>query len=600
MTVLLTLLFLTMKESCSCSISGGLDSLLTLDIDFPKYNANSELVTVLQQMVSNPVAPSIVLDCTDTDHDVVTDYLTFYTSLSFSLSPDDCTDLSRLQQVLTYYNTRKPQYFIVIATRDVSAQILDTANSQDKLNEQQGYFLDVYNWIFILEEPCDDLVTSIRNVNHVVCIDLPAQVVYSAVWTGQGKRAWSFVSKLEKVSQNNTVFFVNSREKFNGRRLRIGSQFWPGYFSAVPGSNTSYTGMYVDLTREISSALNFTYDVVIPSDGLWGHQLENGSWSGLVGYLLTDRVDFVIAPMAKTYDREQFIDTSPFFLESVPAMFIYSTHAQESHALRMLVKPFDADVWLALAAAIVGLPLCAFLTAALSPKSELTAPIGGLTANWCWYFTLYFRTFWRTFTSFLTQAVPLPVSRAPRCVWAGWLIFSVIMASLWSSSVISYLAVFRTPTPFTSFSDVLEQDNYKIGTTIGSYQYKLMTTSDPDEQELWRKIQAWAKIDSDVLTMGYEVHKRKLLDDDYIFFTDVITAQLLVKDLQCQAYTIPYKSFRNDHYAIAMPQNSAYMNRMNSVTLALTEAGLPDYLLKQNVFRDITCFFSSLSTEPKA
>ena len=87
------------------------------------------------------------------------------------------------------------------------------------------------------------------------------------------------------------------------------------------------------------------------------------------------------------------------------------------------------------------------------------------------------------------------------------------------------------------------------------------------------------------------VHRRKLRDDDYIFFADAVTAEFLMKDLDCQVYTIPYKSFQNDHYAIAMPRNSAYMNRINSVSLALTEAGLPDHLLEQNVFRDKTCTF---------
>ena len=49
--ILLLLMFLAVQEPSSCSISGGLDSLLTLDTHFSQYN-NSELVTAVQQIVS--------------------------------------------------------------------------------------------------------------------------------------------------------------------------------------------------------------------------------------------------------------------------------------------------------------------------------------------------------------------------------------------------------------------------------------------------------------------------------------------------------------------------------------------------------------------
>ena len=52
-----------------------------------------------------------------------------------------------------------------------------------------------------------------------------------------------------------------------------------------------HNGMFVEVFKELSDLLNFTYTVTTPPDGQWGALKEDGTWSGMVGQLETKKVD---------------------------------------------------------------------------------------------------------------------------------------------------------------------------------------------------------------------------------------------------------------------------------------------------------------------
>ena len=51
-------------------------------------------------------------------------------------------------------------------------------------------------------------------------------------------------------------------------------------------------GIFVDIFKELSQTLNFSYIVSSPPDREWGGIQSDGSWSGMVGQLATKSVDF--------------------------------------------------------------------------------------------------------------------------------------------------------------------------------------------------------------------------------------------------------------------------------------------------------------------
>ena len=67
----------------------------------------------------------------------------------------------------------------------------------------------------------------------------------------------------------------------------------------------NYWGYEIDLLVAMSETLNFTYTIVNPEDGKWGHIEADGTWSGLVAEAAFARVDFVICDIFLVYSRWQ-------------------------------------------------------------------------------------------------------------------------------------------------------------------------------------------------------------------------------------------------------------------------------------------------------
>lgn len=48
----------------------------------------------------------------------------------------------------------------------------------------------------------------------------------------------------------------------------------------------SYEGYCIDLLNKLAENLHFTYEIHTSPDGLYGAELENGLWDGLIGELI--------------------------------------------------------------------------------------------------------------------------------------------------------------------------------------------------------------------------------------------------------------------------------------------------------------------------
>jgi hypothetical protein len=55
-----------------------------------------------------------------------------------------------------------------------------------------------------------------------------------------------------------------------------------------------FYGMFPDLLNLLAHSMNFTYTLTPPSDNKWGGQQPDGSWNGMIGLVVTHKVDFGI------------------------------------------------------------------------------------------------------------------------------------------------------------------------------------------------------------------------------------------------------------------------------------------------------------------
>ncbi len=78
--------------------------------------------------------------------------------------------------------------------------------------------------------------------------------------------------------------------------------------------NKGLKGYCLDLLTKLATSMKFDYEIIPGSGNQYGHKLPNGSWTGLVGDLITGEIDISVATLTMTTEREEVIDfVSPYF-----------------------------------------------------------------------------------------------------------------------------------------------------------------------------------------------------------------------------------------------------------------------------------------------
>ena len=140
------------------------------------------------------------------------------------------------------------------------------------------------------------------------------EFVFADYWIFDGTVHETFVWKPTKLVTRTEDIFLNLKN-FEGYHMRIATNPWSHHVlgDTIPeeeGGNATmkyrnYWGYEIYLLKEVSKLLNFTYTIVNPEDGKWGHIEADGTWSGLVFEAAIGRVDFVICDMFIVYSRQQ-------------------------------------------------------------------------------------------------------------------------------------------------------------------------------------------------------------------------------------------------------------------------------------------------------
>ncbi|KAL2085941.1 hypothetical protein ACEWY4_019261 [Coilia grayii] len=86
--------------------------------------------------------------------------------------------------------------------------------------------------------------------------------------------------------------------------------------------NDRYEGFCVDMLRELAEILKFKYRIHLVGDGVYGVSGANGTWTGMVGELMTRKADLAVAGLTITAEREKVIDFSkPFMTLGISIMY---------------------------------------------------------------------------------------------------------------------------------------------------------------------------------------------------------------------------------------------------------------------------------------
>ncbi|XP_069188817.1 glutamate receptor-like [Procambarus clarkii] len=211
---------------------------------------------------------------------------------------------------------------------------------------------------------------------------------------------------------------------------------------APGGHRVSFVGPMSGCIDYIARAVNFSIVYVRASDRAWGAELEDGSWSGMVGMVITEKADIGLGPFGTTLDRSKVVDFSwPIRIDEWRIMGARGRPEVDPWGF---VFPLSPLVWAAILTTLLMLPGIVFVL------SSCCFPYTGIWRKWC---TNYFR-----FTLVLLQQ---EVSVGDdwwweRIVMLVWMMVTLVLTQSYAGNLMALLAVRRIPQPYQSLQDVLD------------------------------------------------------------------------------------------------------------------------------------------------
>nr|XP_045600079.1 uncharacterized protein LOC123759266 [Procambarus clarkii] len=117
---------------------------------------------------------------------------------------------------------------------------------------------------------------------------LGAQALKVASWTPQGGLALTsslplFPDKFSRLSNRPTLVVI-SEPYLTHEAVMVDDPKSPG------GKRLTFSSSLANVLQVFAEATNFTYTWVRSPDQLWGNQLRNGSWSGLIGVVSREQL----------------------------------------------------------------------------------------------------------------------------------------------------------------------------------------------------------------------------------------------------------------------------------------------------------------------
>uniref|UniRef100_A0AAR2IQA1 Glutamate receptor n=1 Tax=Pygocentrus nattereri TaxID=42514 RepID=A0AAR2IQA1_PYGNA len=232
--------------------------------------------------------------------------------------------------------------------------------------------------------------------------------------------------------------------------------------------NDQYEGFCVDMLRELSDILKFSFKIKLVDDGLYGAPEPNGSWTGMVGELINRKADLAVAGFTITSEREKVIDFSKPFM-TLGISILYRVHIGRKPGYFSFLDPFSPAVWLFMLLAYLAVSCVLFLAARLSPYEwynphPCLRERRDLLEN---QYTLG-NSLWFPVGGFMQQGSEImPRALSTRCVSGVWWAFTLIIISSYTANLAAFLTVQRMEVPIESADDLADQTNIQYGTIHG-------------------------------------------------------------------------------------------------------------------------------------
>ncbi|KAM7398088.1 hypothetical protein PAMA_006116 [Pampus argenteus] len=348
--------------------------------------------------------------------------------------------------------------------------------------------------------------------------------------------------------------------------------------------NDRFEGYCLDLLKELSNILGFTYEVRLVADGKYGAQNDKGEWNGMVRELIDHVADLAVAPLTITYVREKSIDFSKPFM-TLGISILYRKPNGTNPGVFSFLNPLSPDIWMYVLLACTGVSCVLFVIARFTPYEWYNPhpcnPSSTLIQN---NFTLL-NSFWFGVGALMRQGSELmPKALSTRIVGGIWWFFTLIIISSYTANLAAFLTVERMDAPIDSADDLAKQTRIEYGAVRdGSTMTFFKKSKISTYEKMWafmssRKNTALVKNNREGIT--------RVLTTDYAMLMESTSIEY-ISQRNCNLTQIG-GLIDSKGYGVGTPIGSPYRDKVTIAILQLQEEGKL-HMMKEKWWRGNGC-----------
>ncbi|XP_037640919.1 glutamate receptor ionotropic, kainate 3 [Sebastes umbrosus] len=348
--------------------------------------------------------------------------------------------------------------------------------------------------------------------------------------------------------------------------------------------NDRFEGFCIDLLKELSSVLGFTYEIRLVPDGRYGSQDDKGQWNGMIRELIEHRADLAVAPLTITYMREKVIDFSKPFM-SMGISIVYRKPNTTNNGFFSFLNPMTPDIWVYILLAYLGVSCVLFVIARFSPYEWYDAhpcnPGSDVVEN---NFTLL-NSFWFGVGSLMQQGSELmPKALSTRIIGGIWWFFTLIIISSYTANLAAFLTVERMDSPVDSADDIAKQTKIEYGVVKDG---ATMTFFKKSKVSTFEKMWAFmSSKPSTSLVKSIEDGIQRVLKSDYALIMESTTIDYITRR-NCNLTQVG-GIIDSKGYGIGTPLGSPYRDKITIAILSILEDGRL-HMLKEKWWSGSSC-----------
>ncbi|XP_028046100.1 glutamate receptor 2 [Monomorium pharaonis] len=395
-----------------------------------------------------------------------------------------------------------------------------------------------------LEKYCRQPTDNIFNVDFrtqmlVLCYDRPILVEWYAIRDNFTRTfdlaAWSPDRGL--ILKTRKGLYARRSDMF-GDVLRVISVNNSPLVSLKNGTICGFLGL---LLMELSKVMNFTVKILDPVEGFgWWNRQKNG-WTGAIGELIANKADIGVSAFTMTTSRLKVVDFTMPLVRSQYRLYFKQPEASKVY-WSMYFRAFSSGIWITLVVIIIVVSI--MLTIIKTKGFSITLMCENYINVWGIY---------------CQQGLPVfPKESSMRLVFLSIYVSSIVILSIYSASLISYLALCTPKLPFSTLEGYVEDGSYKLIVLQNSAEYDVPSrVKDPVFIKMYDLVEKKQHLPL-TLSEGFkQICERANLG----FYTTEVFKEAMNIYIQCRVVYID--TGRIDNLAITLTKGNPYTEFMN-------------------------------------